>query len=648
MSGRRRSTRLCATKGGGTDMMQNSTKTPSSPQKNPPKYNRKGSQATSPLRLRIPGKSTVQKAVESLLNSPPELELEESEPEIDQLESEDTGTGIPSVVKGRKRRKSRSITPPLIDKKAIRKAAKAEGRAIMLKARAKHLIQNRNQVPMEIKESTPAYSGESDIEISHGAIESEEEVDELDEEELPQVAKSHKTRKGKPKVKQQVEDEYSNGDEEEEDVAEYRKKQKHRNGDTVLQKLIFHLLIPAVNPEDPIERRSLDTQSSFKQFKNLVYKTLSCEKVHVKPSLSYKMPGATRGTSGISLRTEADWILCLEDIIRTHHSRPKSKHLMPLDVTLVVASKYLLALNARQNPRKSASSGTAGRTKGRGKKAQSPLPNLDGSDGAYDVGDDEENGDRLFTAKEKEYTEALMKTLKKCERCGPNIMCKVDIQGNHTKISYSMLRAWAISLTSEEHGVILKQPPKVAIFSRFFCTQIHTPALTETIHLPPPPPLTPQANVQYLPMPMPMYPSPWSHPALINQPQAWPEASGSHVPYTPPSRPSVQPAPNHQETASPSCITLSSDPPEVMISQYDTVQSFLTKLHAEAPQRGLNNFIVKFESDDYWNIDNVMRLKEHELVDSFGLSRGNAGFLLKAIESQMKAIEQKLKKRRLD
>ncbi|KAJ3871274.1 hypothetical protein F5051DRAFT_288892, partial [Lentinula edodes] len=369
-------------------------------------------------------------------------------------------------------------------------------------------------------------------------------------------------------------------------------------------------------------RRSLDTQSSFEQFKNLVYKTLSCEKVHVKPSLSYKMPGATRGTSGISLRTEADWILCLEDIIRTHHSHPKSKHLMPLDVTLV----YLLALNARQNPRKSASSGTADRTKGRGKKAQSPLPNLDGSDGAYDVGDDEENGDRLFTAKEKEYTEALMKTLKKCERCGPNIMCKVDIQGNHTKISYSMLRAWAISLTSEEHGVTLKQPPKVAIFSRFFRTQIHTPTLTKTIHLPPPPPPTPQANVQYLPMPMPMYPSPWSHPALINQPQAWPEASGSH------------------ETASPSHITLSSDPPEVMISQYDTVQSFLTKLHAEAPQRGLNNFIVKFESDDYWNIDDVMRLKEHELVDSFGLSRGNAGFLLKAIESQMKATERKLKK----
>ncbi|KAJ4463439.1 hypothetical protein C8J55DRAFT_567602 [Lentinula edodes] len=233
MSGQRRSTRLRATKGGGTDMMQNSTKTPSSPQKNPPKWNCKGSQATSPLHLRIPGKSTVQKAVESLLNSPPELELEESEPEIDQLESKDTGTRISSVVKGRKRRKSRSITPPLIDKKAIRKAAIAEGGAIMLKARAKYLIQNQNQVPMEIKELTPAYSGESDIEISHGAIESEEEVDELDKEELPQVAKSHKTRKGKPKVKQQVEDEYSNGDKEEEDVAEYRKKQKHLNKDSL-------------------------------------------------------------------------------------------------------------------------------------------------------------------------------------------------------------------------------------------------------------------------------------------------------------------------------------------------------------------------------------------------------------------------------
>ncbi|KAJ4471647.1 hypothetical protein C8R41DRAFT_924525 [Lentinula lateritia] len=450
----------------------------------------------------------------------------------------------------------------------------------MLKARAKHLIQNWNQVPMEIKEPIPAYSGESDIEISHGAIESEEEVDELDEEELP--------LKGKPKVKQQVEDEYSNGDKEEEDVAEYRKKQKHQNRDTVPQKLTFHLLIPAVNPEDPIERCSLDTQSSFEQFKSLVYKTLSCEKVHVKPSLSYKMPGATRGTSVISLWTEADWILCLEDIIWTHHSCPKSKHLMPLDITLVVASKYLLALNAHQNPRKSASSGTAGRTKGRGKKAQSPLPNLDGSNGAYDVGDDEENGDRLFTAKEKEYTKALMKTLKKCERCGPNIMCKVDIQGNQTKISYSMLCAWAISLTSEEHGVTLKQPPKVAIFSRCFCTQIHTPTLTKTIHLPPPPPLTPQANVQYLPMPMPMYPLPWSHPALINQPQAWPEASGLHVPYTPPSRPSVQPALNHQETASPSCITLSSDPPKVMCQRLVLVTD-VTRHHTQENLRWRNN-----------------------------------------------------------
>lgn len=74
-----------------------------------------------------------------------------------------------------------------------------------------------------------------------------------------------------------------------------------------------------------------------------------------------------------------------------------------------------------------------------------------------------------------------MKTLKKCERCGPNIMCKVDIQGNHTKISYSMLRAWAISLVMDFCPSSISSPLNISTDQRGTWCYIETTSQSSDI-----------------------------------------------------------------------------------------------------------------------------------------------------------------------
>lgn len=91
--------------------------------------------------------------------------------------------------------------------------------------------------------------------------------------------------------------------------------------------------------------------------------------------------------------------------------------------------------------------GKTGKAKGRGKKAELTM-NLDvpsGSDDDFAPGSESEGGD-LMNEGEKKHMAALQTILKKCQRCGPDIMCKIDLNGNHTKITFSMVHSWTLAL----------------------------------------------------------------------------------------------------------------------------------------------------------------------------------------------------------
>ncbi|KAJ3772329.1 hypothetical protein FB446DRAFT_788820 [Lentinula raphanica] len=353
-------------------------------------------------------------------------------------------------------------------------------------------------------------------------------------------------------------------------------------------------------------------------------------------------------SSSIALESKDDWAACIEDVISSHSRRPKTKQLAPIDLVVVISEQYLKSLHAHQHPSSS--------TKAKGRHGKSKIKavkilNLDGSDNEdveFDAGkDDEDTGasTSLLSNAEKEWMEKLKNTLRQCQKCGREEMCKIDIQGNHTKVTFQMLCPWVKALAAEVHGVTLKSPPKNNMFSRFFCgpAKDSTSTLSISMDLPPhasdqtpstpaPSALTPSTLAPgapmptYIPMPMPIQ---------LPGHQISSPYSGSHI------------SPSTLSPLRPPMI--SSDPPETLSeNKYDTVCEFLGALHQLEPRRQLDSFIVKFEQEDYWNIDGIAAMSKTELMAApFGLSSGNATYLLEKCKIQVEKVDRSSKRRRL-
>ncbi|KAJ3902198.1 hypothetical protein F5879DRAFT_1003335 [Lentinula edodes] len=653
---------------------------PSISPQNPPKYLRKKptpSDPTTPLipqrhteslKFRIPAMPQNMKG-KVPLDIASELDGNTaSEDEVDELASDSDVSEKSSVTK---QRKDSSITPPpydpsksttlhipfnsklICDHQAIRKAAQAEVRAFELRLAAERLLQKRRKPVAHGQHNEPNHEFDQNPE---GGM-SEESDEDIKIEIAPAPAPASRKRKNVTKTWSIEDDNLENLKSEDEEAKEKerksRKKKKGMDQDEKFSSprkqigLTFRILIPSVNPGDSLQRRSLSTTATFSEFQDIIYTTLDCKDVRVKPDLSYRLPTASKG-SHISLKSEDDWTCCLQDIKNTHLGRPKARQTLPIDVTIVISDQYLHALNVRQNPSVAKNSKSKSKGKRRGSSVQQMLTviNLDGSDGEYDVDDEEEESGGLLSGDEKKQLDALKAMLKQCQKCGREIMCKIDVQGQHVKLSYNMLRAWVIALVNQEHGVTLKQPPKIPLFSQFFRSQTSsTPAsgIISTAATPQTPqPIISQSPV-YMPMPMPMpmyHPSTWTHPMM--NPSVWSEATSHGRHYT------SQAGNSGRGPESPrSHLMLSSDPPEEDLSSpYNTVRDFLVTLHNTVPHRGLIGYIDIFEKHDYWNIDEILRLGEEALTaPPFELSRGNAGWLIEKIKAQVKRTDRELKKR---
>jgi len=83
-----------------------------------------------------------------------------------------------------------------------------------------------------------------------------------------------------------------------------------------------------------------------------------------------------------------------------------------------------------------------------------------------------------------------------------------------------------------------------------------------------------------------------------------------------------------------------SDPPEAGSNQYSSVADFLEKLQLMHPKHNLGCYAVALDVADYYDIDDLKALSEQQLMDRFEMSSGNASFLLREVNNEIKLIDR--------
>ncbi|KAF8234207.1 hypothetical protein L208DRAFT_844640 [Tricholoma matsutake] len=81
-------------------------------------------------------------------------------------------------------------------------------------------------------------------------------------------------------------------------------------------------LIPQV-ASDCIQHVSIDADISFNDVLAVIYKTLSCNDIHCKPNLSYKLESTPAKAATIRLSTSDDWQGCLKTLANTISMKKK-------------------------------------------------------------------------------------------------------------------------------------------------------------------------------------------------------------------------------------------------------------------------------------------------------------------------------------
>ena len=86
----------------------------------------------------------------------------------------------------------------------------------------------------------------------------------------------------------------------------------------------------------------------------------------------------------------------------------------------------------------------------------------------------------------------------------------------------------------------------------------------------------------------------------------------------------------------------SSDPPNITATTiYPTIANFISALALRFPDRHLAGVMTSFHMQDYFDIDEVLTFSKEDLMgDPFGMSGGNASFLLIQVDDEMRRLER--------
>ncbi|KAJ7687485.1 hypothetical protein B0H17DRAFT_1203548 [Mycena rosella] len=182
-----------------------------------------------------------------------------------------------------------------------------------------------------------------------------------------------------------------------------------------------------------------------------MHETIGCVGVERKPTLAYKFSTANKTATTINLRTDDDWEGLLTDVL----AKMKTKKDISINIS-VLPENYMVSLRA-----KSKRKGPATKTGSKG-KAKSTVMDLDHNDS---MGKDEDDED--VEAGEKKALSELDAEYRKCVRCEPSVMCKIDRGGNHVSLTFPQRRAWAVSLLTLSIRTSLQCPLWVMVCLAF-------------------------------------------------------------------------------------------------------------------------------------------------------------------------------------
>lgn len=104
--------------------------------------------------------------------------------------------------------------------------------------------------------------------------------------------------------------------------------------------------------------------------------------------------------------------------------------------------KYINSMKAATRKKPTSTNSTS--KKRGGKEKKEALLNLNKT---TDDSEDELDEEGMEEA-ELEMLETLERSLKRCQKCGPQTRCKIDKMGSHHALSFQQLRAWTLALVS--------------------------------------------------------------------------------------------------------------------------------------------------------------------------------------------------------
>ncbi|KAJ7832875.1 hypothetical protein B0H14DRAFT_3871832 [Mycena olivaceomarginata] len=345
------------------------------------------------------------------------------------------------------------------------------------------------------------------------------------------------------------------------------------------------LMVPEATSEGS-QRLPVHPTISFEDALELIHETIGCVSVVQKPTLAYKLSTAIQKSAAINLRTENDWSGLVTDVT----AKAKTKK----DVSVIISvfpENYMLSLRATIKKKPAAT------TKKKGKMTIMDLNNDDSAE--------EDDNDGGVADGEKNAMAELDAEYRKCMRCGPTYVCKIDRSGAHIHLSFNQRRAWAACGTN---NVTKTTPPQGDLFTMF-----HRKAPAAR-------PAEPPAQYNpYFPYPMPPLfggSLPGYHP---------------HPPATPqlPSSSAIHPQ-------------LSSDPPEEDVS-YPSITDFIAMLIRAIPQReSLRSVGETLDSLHFYQINEIVALTVDELgTERFGfVVPGDATYLLDKVRREVKRLDK--------
>ncbi|KAJ7816281.1 hypothetical protein B0H14DRAFT_3148669 [Mycena olivaceomarginata] len=347
---------------------------------------------------------------------------------------------------------------------------------------------------------------------------------------------------------------------------------------------------------DGNQRVALDSSHSFEDAVEIMHETIGCVSVARKPTLAYKMSSAGQRTATVNLRSATDW----KGLISDYTKKVKSKKDLSVTIT-VLPENYMFSLRSMNKKAPAVKKGVK-----KGKMTAIDLEN--------DDMDGDGEGDEGVEDAEKKAMADLDAAYRTCVKCGTAHLCKIDRAGNHVHLTFSQRRAWAACGTNK---VTKLTPPEGGLFHMFHSNN-GPPAAAQTSY--------PHSQWHQLP---PMQPGGFAVPGYPGYLQA-------------PLFPQFPPTPAQQPM-------MSSDPIEPDGITYPSVIDFIEALIMKAPQRiALRDVGETLDSLHFFEINEITTLTAQELgTEKFGsVVLGDAQYLLKQVQSEVKRLEKQAKRAR--